>query len=128
MLFLDTCAVIHLADSPHDLPKAAYGALEQTDRIYCSAISALEIGLLVRNGRIKIALDVETWFNQCLEHFVISEIPVSSDIALLSAKLPLIHRDPFDQIIIATANRMSLPIVTSDRKFSEYPGTRVIWN
>ncbi|MBF0200999.1 MAG: PIN domain-containing protein, partial [Desulfamplus sp.] len=41
-------------------------------------------------------------------------------IALFSSSLPLIHKDPADRIIIATAILKHLPIVTHDSRFKQY--------
>lgn len=51
------------------------------------------------------------------------------DAALLcaAADLPDIHRDPFDRVLVATALRQELVIVTSDRFIPGYPGIKTIW-
>jgi PIN domain nuclease of toxin-antitoxin system len=41
--------------------------------------------------------------------------------------LPQHHRDPFDRMLIATALAEDIPVVTSDRRFKDYRGLRVIW-
>ena len=42
------------------------------------------------------------------------------DICIKSTELPMIHRDPYDRFIIATAIMKSLPVVTTDEHFKEY--------
>jgi PIN domain nuclease of toxin-antitoxin system len=44
-----------------------------------------------------------------------------------AADLPLIHRDPFDRILIATAIRDRLSLLTPDRQIAAYPGVTTVW-
>ena len=50
----------------------------------------------------------------------LAEIPLSGKIAISSTKLPMVHKDPCDRFIIATAQLEDLPNVTADRKFRKY--------
>jgi PIN domain nuclease of toxin-antitoxin system len=43
-----------------------------------------------------------------------------------AAELPLIHRDPFDRILVATAIREQLAVLTPDRAIALYP-VATIW-
>jgi PIN domain nuclease of toxin-antitoxin system len=47
-------------------------------------------------------------------------IPIEEDHVIEIEKLPWIHRDPFDRLLIATANIRKIPIVTSDRNIKQY--------
>ncbi|PAW63480.1 MAG: hypothetical protein B9S38_17465 [Verrucomicrobiia bacterium Tous-C4TDCM] len=51
----------------------------------------------------------------------------SSSIFCAAADLPLLHRDPFDRVLVATAMERGLVLLTSDRVIPTYPGVRVIW-
>jgi len=51
---------------------------------------------------------------------MISELNIDMDICIKSTELPVIHRDPCDRFIIATAIMKSLPVVTADEHFKEY--------
>ncbi|MCI5209928.1 MAG: PIN domain-containing protein [Candidatus Electrothrix sp. ATG2] len=62
-----------------------------------------------------------------LRSFVIEEIPVSSAVAMKSASLPFLHKDPCDRIIIATALEHRMPIITADQIIPQYSGIKVIW-
>lgn len=58
------------------------------------------------------------------DHFL--ELPVSARHAREAARLPLLHRDPFDRMIVAQARVEGLTIITRDAKIGEY-GTKVLW-
>jgi PIN domain nuclease of toxin-antitoxin system len=42
------------------------------------------------------------------------------------SRLPLLHRDPFDRLIIAQSLEDDLTVMTRDRAFAEYPGLRMV--
>ncbi len=62
-----------------------------------------------------------------MEHHGINEIPVSWRIGYRATELPDIHNDPFDRLIIATAQNRGLRIVTKDEIFPQYPEASVVW-
>jgi PIN domain nuclease of toxin-antitoxin system len=53
-------------------------------------------------------------------------LPIELDHALTAARLPQLHRDPFDRLMIAQALRHDLTVITSDRIFAQYSGVRVL--
>lgn len=53
-------------------------------------------------------------------------IPIGFTTAISAACLPMIHRDPFDRVIIAEAMKEKLPILTKDKLFTEY-GVEILW-
>jgi PIN domain nuclease of toxin-antitoxin system len=53
-------------------------------------------------------------------------IPIGFSTAITAAMLPLIHRDPFDRIIIAEAEKGKMIVITKDKKFVEY-GIQSLW-
>jgi len=53
-------------------------------------------------------------------------LPIGFDAAISAATLPLVHRDPFDRIIIAEALKENLSVLTRDKMFAEY-GARTLW-
>jgi PIN domain nuclease of toxin-antitoxin system len=54
-------------------------------------------------------------------------LELTPEIAVESTQLPIpIHRDPADQIIVATARYYQCPLVTSDRRLLEYPHVELI--
>jgi PIN domain nuclease of toxin-antitoxin system len=53
-------------------------------------------------------------------------LPIGFDTAISAATLPLVHRDPFDRIIIAEALKENMSVLTKDSTFAEY-GARTLW-
>lgn len=123
-LLLDTCAVIWLVNA--DPSAQALNTMLQAESahgrsVYISPISAWELGLLVRLGRLRLPARPEVVFEkiQMADGVSLAEMPPSLLIA--SSWLPdELHRDPADRIIIATAREYGLQVVTRDRKILDY--------
>ncbi|CAK8718585.1 PIN domain nuclease, a component of toxin-antitoxin system (PIN domain) [Candidatus Electrothrix laxa] len=128
MLLLDTCALLMLAGRREDIPDKVIKKLTaQADELFISTISSFEIVLKNRLGKLGLPMAAEEWYCKAVEGYAIEEIPVSSTIAMKSASLPFLHKDPCDRIIIATALEHRMPIITADQIIPQYPGIKVIW-
>jgi PIN domain nuclease of toxin-antitoxin system len=119
-MLLDTCALLWLAQGGGKLSKSARQRIEDSTMVSVSAVSGFEIGLRYRQGKLELPVAPPEWFRIILEHHGVTPVPLSLDIALQATELPLIHRDPCDRFIIATARRLALPVVTDDPRFNEY--------
>ena len=128
MLLLDTHALIWLATDLSQLPDTAKSAIRfHAAELHVSAITALEISLLTKGGKLKWGKKPLSFFERALKHHGVKEVPIDSEISWQSAQLPPIHRDPFDRIIIATAQAHGMTILTKDRTIPTYPKTKVVW-
>ena len=87
-----------------------------------SAISVWEVAKLVAGKRIDFGRSASEWISTALAYPGISLIPLTPEIAVESCNLPgAIHRDPADQIIVATARVMACPLMSVDAKIAAYP-------
>lgn len=122
-LLLDTCALLWLAQGGGGLSKKVISQINESNLVFTSVITAWEIGLLNSKEQVKLPIAPEEWFQQITENQDIKVINLTPDIAFLSNNLPWHHKDPADRFIIATAISQNLAIVTTDKKFAEYPVT-----
>src|SRR5437868_222451 len=100
MLLLDTCALIWIASEPASLSEKAREAIDEADNaLYCSAISAWEIGIAYAKGRLQLGREPHRWFGHVVRKYRIRVIGVSWRIAIASTQLPRHHNDPADRII-----------------------------
>jgi PIN domain nuclease of toxin-antitoxin system len=128
MLLLDTHALIWLATDLSQLTDNAKTAIRyHASDLYISSITALEVSLLVRGGKLKWGRNPHALFRRAVEHHRLAEVPVDSEIAWISAQLPPIHRDPFDRILIATAQKHKMIILTKDQIIPTYPRVKAVW-
>ena len=128
MLLLDTHTFIWLCMDRKLLPSKLIQLMnDESDGLFISSITAAEIGLLVGKGRVSIPRSCEEFLHENLSSLGIHEIPVDVQIALASTQLPPIHRDPFDRIIISTAQAHGMTILTKDRTIPTYPKVKAVW-
>ena len=128
MILLDTCTLLWLAADQKKLsPKAKKEIEKNANALFISSISAFEIAVKSRSGKLTLQLSALKWFTRAIDFHGIKEIPVTSDIAIASVELPLLHNDPCDRIIIATAQINNMHILTCDQLITQYKQAEVIW-
>jgi len=123
MIVLDTHIWVWWVHGAEQLTSAQRDAIaaNETDLIGLSAISCWEIAKLVEYGRLELPSSLEEWFEQALSYPGVQLLALTPEIAIESTQLPgEFHRDPADQIIVATARVYECPIVTSDDKILNY--------
>jgi len=102
--------------------------MQPADEYYLSAISVWEIAKLIERGRIKLSSNGLTWIREALDIPRLVVVPLSPEISWESTNLPgNFHKDPADQIIVATARILDATLLSKDDKLSDYSGVRVMW-
>ena len=125
LILLDTCALLWLASDPSKISPEVLQRIDDSPVVYISAVSAFEIGLKYKSGKLILPVRPETWFEEIVNHHSISLIDLDASLCLKAAELPPIHKDPCDRFIIATGLDHGLTIVTADSRFADY-GVQVI--
>lgn len=101
---------------------------DESRSIFVSSISALEIAQLVYRERLDLVMDLSTWLAIAETIPGIVFLPVDNEITVKSMQLPgVFHKDPADRIIVATARKHGVPLITADRKIQAYPHVQTIW-
>jgi PIN domain nuclease of toxin-antitoxin system len=128
MILLDTHAWIWWVHRDPLLPEEVQAVLaRQDDTLAVSAISLWEVAKLVERGRLELPSELPVWFDMALGGSDMSVVALTPAIAAASASLPgSFHRDPADQIIVATARVLDIPLVTCDLRIRAYPHVRLI--
>lgn len=119
---LDTCAWIDAFSAP-ELLKADVRKLINSQRlIYVSSISLLEIARKEAAGQLIFGMPLADWFHGALPPNRVKVIDLSPAISIDATRLPAWeHKDPCDQIVVATARVHRLSVLTSDAKILSYP-------
>ena len=124
-LLLDTHVLLWLISGEEERrlrpARSDLGAAQESGQVHVSAYSGWEIGMLVSKGRIHIDGPVDLWFDRALSRPGTRVLDVTPDIAVEAATLPgSPPADPADRMLIATARRRSLTLVTADRRILDY--------
>ncbi len=92
-----------------------------------SAISCWEVAKLVEYKRLTLPCSVGDWLRQALAYPGVQLLELTPEIAVESTQLPgAFHRDPADQIIVATARIYNCALLTSDTKILTYPHVNIL--
>jgi PIN domain nuclease of toxin-antitoxin system len=85
--------------------------------IFVSSASAWEIAIKYRSGKLPEAKQLVERYSQTLNQAEFIELAITSAHALRAGSLPIVHKDPFDRMIIAQAELENLPVITCDPEF-----------
>ena len=124
MLLLDTHVLLWFREGNNALGRRSRRLLDQAalrNELAVSAISFYEIGINVAKGKVKLNEPVESWRQSGLEAGI-GEVGVDSEIALRASELTGISGDPFDRLIVATADKRGIRLITADSIMLEWRG------
>jgi PIN domain nuclease of toxin-antitoxin system len=126
-LLLDTHLLLWAAAQSERLPRAARELLQDNSNdVYYSAASIWEIAIKSSLRRKDFRLDINQLLGTLPEMGLI-ELPVTAGHAAHVTELPLIHRDPFDRLLIAQSIAEPLTLLTNDSVLDRYRvGARIV--
>lgn len=125
---LDTCALIYMVFNPERLSSTALQIVESNAELYVNIASLWEIMIKEQIGKLDIketsAMELQEVCSEMNIHILQTTIPQIDRIRSLPTFKD--HGDPFDRLIISQAMELSMPVITSDQKFTRY-AIQVIW-
>lgn len=101
-------------------PRARQMILDNDTELFMSAASWWELGLKVALGKLEADLPV---LRRVLGQRGVATISVTVEHGEIAAALPLIHRDPFDHMLVAQAQAEGLRLLTRDKQLRGYGAT-----
>jgi PIN domain nuclease of toxin-antitoxin system len=115
-LLLDTHVVLWwLADAP-ELPEVIKESLDHEPDVRVSDVTIWEIGIKQALGKITAPADLP----ERVRDSGFRELPIGFAHAIAAARLPPIHKDPFDRMLVAQARCEGLTLVTRDPFCQQY--------
>ncbi len=125
-LLIDTHALLWWwTDESRLSERAKRAMLDSRNRSYVSAVVTWELAIKVNLGKLN-AREVVAALPQLLLEEGFRRLAISTDHALRAGLLPLLHRDPFDRMLVAQAQALNSPVVSADAVFDRY-GVQRIW-
>jgi PIN domain nuclease of toxin-antitoxin system len=126
-ILIDTCTFLWIAsESPRLSATAAAIFLDRNNERYLSAASAWEIGIKHAVGRLPLPVRPDIFVPKVREASGIVSLEIDEESALQSGKLPSLHGDPFDRMLVAQAIIHGMTILTPDPEIEQY-AVRVLW-
>ena len=120
MILLDTCTLLWRSFEKEKLSEKARKSIDSSREWGISSISVWEIGIKVKNGQLPFPLEIEAYVFRLKQLDGFKFLPVDESIWIESLNLDWNHRDPADRVIVATAKKLQLPLVTNDKAIREF--------
>ncbi len=130
MILLDTHALVFDALARDRLSRGARKAIDEGDAagdLACCDISLWEIAMLISKRRLRVEEDTVVFLQTVIAARSLRVIPISAEIATLSASDEVGVGDPADRLIAATALHYGAPLITRYRALAAVPGLEIIW-
>jgi len=125
-ILLDTHALLWAVSGVGLSENARLAFVDVENALYFSAASYWEICIKIGIGKLKLP---QGWEDTLDEFFQINDIrwlPIEKEHARTILTLPMIHRDPFDRLLVAQASWESMSIMTKDANLARYD-VPIIW-
>jgi PIN domain nuclease of toxin-antitoxin system len=119
---VDTQIVVWSASTPERIQSAAQEVLQSSKPLLVSSASIAEISNKLAIGKLKLP---GTPVELC-GLLGAQELPISWEHAQRLTSLPMLHRDPFDRLLIVQAMAEGLTLITSDAQITQYPDVELL--
>jgi PIN domain nuclease of toxin-antitoxin system len=121
-LLLDTHLLLWSAGYPEKLSKKATELIDaKENELFFSSANIWEVVIKRALGREDFKVDPRILRRGLFDNGY-SELPIASEHVVAIENLPLIHKDPFDRVLIAQAQVEGITLLTVDPKIAEYSG------
>lgn len=126
-ILLDTSTFLWLTtDDPQLSPLARGLIVDSENDLFLSSASAWEISVKYSLKKLSLPEPPYKFVPSRRLAYDIQELPIDEESALQEYRLPRVHADPFDRLLICQAIVHGLVLLTDDERIGEYP-VRVVW-
>lgn len=126
-LLLDTCTFLWaIADAPELSPQTRALIVDPANEVFLSAVSCWEMATKWKRGQLVLSEPPDRLVPAQRQAHGIADLPLDEQSALHSVRLPALHRDPFDRMLVSQAIVHGLTIATPDELVAQYPAP-TIW-
>lgn len=120
-ILLDTCTFLWVIRDSSELSSIARSLfIDPENTIYLSAVSAWEISVKHGLGKLPLAVAPHIYVPAERLRHNIQPLPLEEDAASAVSRLPSLHNDPFDRMLICQALTHGLTLLTPDRLIHQY--------
>lgn len=126
-VLLDTHTFLWWITHDSQLSEKAHDTIHNgSNTLFLSAVSGWEIAIKAQIGKLRLPDHLESFITTHLHRNNITVLPIHLRHTLHTYTLPLLHRDPFDRLLIAQSQQDNMPIITVDALIAQYD-VETIW-
>jgi len=126
-LLLDTSTFLWYVSADKRLPAKARDLIAAAENdVWLSVVSVWEVIVKSELKRLQLPAPAWSYVMAQRERHAVASLALEESALTYLAKLPSVHRDPFDRMLVCQALAMDLAIVTNDPLIDRYP-VRTIW-
>ncbi len=127
VILLDTCTFLWIINGSMQLSRVAAKAFQDPNNtVYLSSISIWEILANNACGKLTLPEPVADYVKLQRDRHGIESLPLEEAAVLHQPRLPRLHSDPFDRMLLCQALELGCAIMTPDEQIGRYP-VRIIW-
>jgi PIN domain nuclease of toxin-antitoxin system len=104
--------IIHLINNPNN-------------QVFLSVVSIWECVIKYQTGKLNFPEKPESYLPKKRQEHLIKSLVVDEDSINYLANLPLLHKDPFDRLLICQSLQHNLIIITEDNAILKYPNIHI---
>ncbi|MEO7853864.1 MAG: type II toxin-antitoxin system VapC family toxin [Rubrivivax sp.] len=121
-LLLDTCTFLWAVRGDAQLSRVAVALFrDPANEVFLSAVSAWEIAVKHALGKLPLADAPASYVPRERQRHGIDALPLDEAATLMLDKLPAVHTDPFDRLLVCQAIQHGLTLLTPDAAIHRYP-------
>lgn len=121
-ILLDTCTFLWIVSDSPELSEVSRSIFrEPSNEVYLSAVSVWEISVKYTLGKLPLPQQPEKYIPLQREKHMVDPLALDENAVLQLNRLPRLHKDPFDRMLICQAISHGMVILTPDELITQYP-------
>ncbi len=121
-ILLDTCTFLWIVSDSSELSEVSRILFrEPSNEVYLSAVSLWEISVKYTLGKLPLPQKPERYIPHQREKHMVDPLDLDENSVLQLSRLPRLHKDPFDRMLICQAINHGMVILTPDELITQYP-------
>ena len=121
-LLLDTCTFLWIVSDSTELSELSRSLFrDPSNEIYLSAVSVWEISVKHALGKLPLPHPPQKYIPHQRERHLVDPLALDENSVLQLTRLPRLHKDPFDRMLICQAINHGMVILTPDELITQYP-------
>jgi PIN domain nuclease of toxin-antitoxin system len=125
-LLLDTHVWLWLLEQPNRIDDHVFKQIDAASELLLTAASIWELAIKSQLGKLGAKTNVAELRDEILREMGATELAITAGHGLVAAQLPMVHKDPFDRMLIAQARCEGVMLVTADATVLRYGGD-ILW-